>query len=98
MHLHLTGAICKLSYKSYRACFCIFTVRFQHPVKVLRQHEALHALRVMQVLPSSMLLLAEPSPRALIQCLHQAVLRLPSCNPHQQHLQVDTLTCRSHAG
>ena len=42
----------------------------------------------LQVLPDNMLLLADPSPAALIRCLHLAIQRLPFCSPYQQHLQV----------
>ena len=43
---------------------------------------------VLQVLPSDMIILAEPNPESLLAALEQAVQRVHSVNPLEQHQQV----------
>lgn len=45
-------------------------------------------LAMLQVLPNDMVILAEPNPESLLAALEQAVHRVHTVDPTQQHQQV----------
>lgn len=78
-------------------CHCCVWVKTEHPYLrheylQLADHGLLTILNSGQVLPSRMVVMAEPNPDSLLAALEEAVQRVHTVDPMLQHRQV-TLCC-----